>query len=181
MDQDGAVSLVPITDGTRQVLANLMQLYVHDWSEWLPLDLDVEGRFAVPPLDAYFREADHHAFLIESEGKLVGFALVVGRSRLTGTPGVHDVAEFFVVRGHRRRGVGAAAAAALFARFEGPWEVRQRHENEAATAFWRRAIGRFTGGPYEETRWTGERWSGIVQRFSSGGAARSRPGREAPP
>jgi predicted acetyltransferase len=161
------VSLVPVRPPSRPALANLMQLYVHDWSELLPLDLDAEGRFASPPLDAYFRERDHHAFFIESDGKLAGFALVVARSRLTGAPGVHDVAEFFVARGYRRRGVGVSAAAALFARLAGDWEVRQRDENQAATAFWRRAIGQFTGGRYDEIRWTDERWTGIVHRFRS--------------
>lgn len=166
------VSLVPVLPPSRAALENLMQLYVHDWSEILPLELDAEGRFAAPPLDAYFGERDHHPFFIESAGKLAGFALVVARSRLTGAAGIHDVAEFFIVRGHRRRGVGAAAAAALFARFEGPWEVRQRDENEAATAFWRRAIGRFTGGRYEEIRWADGRWTGIVHRFRADGSGR---------
>ena len=161
------VSLVPVLPPSRATLDNLMQLYVHDWSELLPLELDAQGRFASPPLDAYFREPDHHAFFIESQGNLAGFALVAARSRLTGAPDVRDVAEFFVARGHRRRGVGVAAAAALFARFEGAWEVRQRDENRAATAFWRRAIERFTGGRYEEIRWANERWTGIVHRFRS--------------
>lgn len=165
MDRSGPVSLVPVTAARRPALDNLMQLYVHDWSELLPLDLDAAGRFAVPPLDAYFREPDHHALFIESGGHLAGFALVVARSRLTGAPGVHDMAEFFVIRRYRRRGVGLAAAAAVFARFEGPWEVRQRDENAGATAFWRRAIGELTGGRYQETRWADERWAGIVHRF----------------
>src|ERR1041385_8850978 len=105
MDHPGTLSLRPVTATARAALANLMQLYAHDWSELLPLELDAEGRFQAPPLDAYFREPDHHPFFIESDGKLAGFALVVARSRLTDTPGVHDVAEFFVARGHRRRGV----------------------------------------------------------------------------
>lgn len=170
------VSLTPVVAATRPALENLMQLYVHDWSELLPLDLDSQGRFAAPPLDAYFVEPDHHALFIQDDGKLAGFALVVARSRLTGTPGVHDMAEFFVTRGRRRRGVGAAAAAAVFARFAGAWEVRQRDENEVATAFWRRAIARFTGGRYQETRWSDERWTGIVHRFSSDAARRGSGG-----
>ena len=176
------VSLVPVLPPSRPALANLMQLYVHDWSEILPLELEADGRFAAPPLDAYFREPDHRAFFIESAGKLAGFALVVAHSRLTGAPGVHDVAEFFVARGYRRRGVGAAAASALFTRFEGPWEVRQRDENEAATAFWRRAIGRFTGGRFEELRWADERWTGVVHRFRAGPSRpRGDEGVEGPP
>jgi predicted acetyltransferase len=50
------------------------------------------------------------------------------------------VAEFFVVRGARRRGVGTRAAHAVFGRFPGAWEVRVRKENVAAMAFWARAM-----------------------------------------
>ena len=170
------VTLVPITAASRSALENLMQLYVHDWSELVPLELEADGRFVTPPLDAYFREPDHHPFFIDSHGKLAGFALVIARSRLSSTPGVHDMAEFFIARGHRRRGVGQEAAAAVFGRFEGRWEVRQRDENPAATAFWRRTIGRFTDGRYEETRWADERWTGIVHRFEARPAPASAKG-----
>jgi predicted acetyltransferase len=68
----------------------------------------------------------------------------------------------------RRTGVGAAAACAAFDCLRGPWEVRQRDENPAATAFWRRVIGDYTRGSYDERRWDGPEWTGLVQTFSSG-------------
>jgi len=163
------VSLVPVTQPSRVALDNLMQLYVHDWSELLSLDVGPDGRFGAPSLDPYFREDDHHPFLIEVDGHLAGFVLVVARSRITGTVGVHDMAEFFVLRRYRRQGVGLAAAAAAFARFAGRWEVRQRDENVAATSFWRRAIDHFTAGCFQEDRRSDEHWTGLVQTFSSPG------------
>jgi hypothetical protein len=39
--------------------------------------------------------------------------------------------------------------------------------NPAATAFWGRAIDRFTGGDYVETLFDDARWRGPVQRFDS--------------
>jgi predicted acetyltransferase len=66
-----------------------------------------------------------------------------------------------------RSNEGRAAAFAAFDRFEGPWEVRQRTENPEATAFWRRAIGEYTGGDYEETRSHRPEWSEVVQTFST--------------
>ena len=163
------VSLVPITPHERATLTNLMQLYVYDWSEMLPLEVDAEGRFAHPPLETYLdgKNAEHHGFLLEVEGKLAGFALVVARSRLTGEPGVFDVAEFFILRRYRRRGLGLRAADALFSRFEGRWEIRQRDENVSATAFWRRAVSSFTEGRYQESRWDDARFRGVVQSFST--------------
>jgi len=163
------VSLISVTQASRVALDNLMQLYVHDWSELLPMDVGADGRFPTPALDPYFREDDHHAFMIEADEQVAGFVLVVSRSRITGTAGVHDMAEFFVLRRYRRQGVGLAAAAAAFARFAGPWEVRQRDENVAAIAFWRRAIDRFAAGCFQEARQDDERWTGLVQTFSSAG------------
>lgn len=145
-----------------------MQLYAYDFSEILALDVGDDGRFRTPPLDVYFRDPKAHAFLFRIEEKLAGFALVQERSRLTGEEGVRDVAEMFVMRRHRRRGVGEQAAEWLFDRFGGRWEVRQKAENQAATAFWRRVIGRRTGGRFEEVAWDDERWRGPVQRFGSG-------------
>jgi hypothetical protein len=48
--------------------------------------------------------------------------------------------------------------------------VREKTENLAATAFWRRVIGRYTGGRFEEVVLDDERWRGPVQRLDSSAA-----------
>ena len=153
--------------GDHDRLTALFGLYVYDFSEILGLDVGEDGRFDVPALERWWTEPGRHAFLIRVDAKLAGFALVAERSRLTDREGVHDMAEFFVVRRHRRRGVGVHAAHSLFDRFRGPWEVRQRPENVEATAFWRRVVARYTGGRFEDLVWDDERWRGPVQRFDS--------------
>jgi predicted acetyltransferase len=161
------ISLDPARKDERLVLDNLFQLYTYDWSERLPLDVGDDGRFDGYPLDAYWRDDWRHPFLIRVDGKPAGFALVSARSRLTGTAGVSDMAEFFVMRRYRRKGVGFAAASAVFDRFKGPWEVRQRPDNADATSFWRRVIARYTNGSYQEDVWNDASWTGPVQRFST--------------
>jgi len=161
------ISLDPAAPEESATLGNLMQLYVYDWSELGGLDVGADGRFADTPLDAWWSEDWRHPFLLRVDGKLAGFALVAARSCLSGAAGVHDMAEFFVMRGYRRRGAGLAAACAAFDRFPGRWEIRQREVNVAATAFWRRVVARYTGGRYQEVRWDDESWTGPVQRFST--------------
>lgn len=161
------IALDPASKPERPVLDNLMQLYIYDWSELRPLDVGDDGRFADYPLDAYWEDGWRHPLLLRVGGRLAGFALVSERSRLTGAPGVFDMAEFFVMRRFRRKGVGRAAASAAFDRFKGPWEIRQQDENTAATAFWRSAIARYTGGSYREVRWDDPAWTGPVQMFTS--------------
>ena len=58
--------------------------------------------------------------------------------------------EFFVLRALRGRGIGRAAALALFRSFPGRWEVEEMRRNEPAVRFWRRVIGEYTRGAFEE-------------------------------
>ncbi len=167
-------SIAPVSAAKRTILANLLQLYLYDWSELgrgtpgaLPArfaHVGDDGRFAEYPLDPYFLEVGNHPLFIRHEEQLAGFALVrTQRGRLGGGE-IFDMAEFFILRTYRRLGVGLAAARLVFDRFEGPWEVRQRHGNEGATAFWRRAIEVHTGGDFVEVI-DGPAWKGTMQRF----------------
>ena len=123
------IALIPATKAERPALDNLMQLYIYDSSELRLLDVADDGRFPDYPLDAYWEDAGRHPLLLRVDGRLAGFALVSEGSRLTGAPGVFDMAEFFVMRRFRRKGVGLAAASAAFDRFKGPWEIRQHDES----------------------------------------------------
>jgi predicted acetyltransferase len=134
-----AVTLSPIARAQSEVLTNVLELYVHDFSEHVSVPLKPSGRFELPLEESWWTCVDHHPFLIYSAGKLAGFALVRRGSRVSGDADAMDVAEFFVLRGLRRRRVGLAAAQALFARFPGRWEIRVRQSNRAAQSFWARA------------------------------------------
>jgi predicted acetyltransferase len=147
------VEVVAANAGDESILRNLLELYLHDFSEMTGADVDAHGLFGYRWLDSYWTEPDRHPFLIRADGRLAGFALV-----RSGTP--HDMAEFFVLRKYRRSGVGLLAARAVFAAFPGEWQVREMTANTGATAFWRTAI------PVPFTEETVE--MGPVQRFRLG-------------
>jgi predicted acetyltransferase len=148
-------------------LRNLMQLYAHDFSEVLPLEVDEMGRFEEYALDAYWQDARRAPFLVRTDERLAGFALVGRGSRLSDDRDVWDMAEFFVLRRYRRARVGTSAAHEIFAAHEGLWEVRERAANGAAIAFWRTTIGAYTAGRFTEELRDDDRWRGPVQRFTS--------------
>ena len=162
-----SASLVPAERTDLPLLENLFQFYYYDFTELLGGHVGADGRFSPPALDVYWQDSWRHPFLVRVDEHLAGFALVHHRSRITGDTGTWDVAEFFVMRQHRRRGVGSFAALELFERFRGPWEVRQIRANVAATHFWRAVIARHTGGRYREMTYDDERWRGPVQWFDN--------------
>ena len=126
----------------------------------LPLTLKPDGRFGYPGLSRYWQDESRHPFLVTVDGHLAGFALVARGSRVSGDPRVWDMAEFFILRGYRKRGVGAAVAQDLWRRFPGAWEVRVVENNGAARAFWSAAIPRFASSKTAES-WAelyGKRW-----------------------
>jgi predicted acetyltransferase len=114
----------PIIAEDRPVVERVWQLYRHDLSEFrgehdpsglrgtLPLE---DGTFNARGLLPYLQEnADRAAYLFRIGARPVGFALTCG---LTSEPRL--VAEFFVVRGARRPGVGRAAVQKLLALYPG--------------------------------------------------------------
>jgi predicted acetyltransferase len=127
------VELAAATLEDKSVVRHLLELYVHDFSEFTAEDVDEHGLFGYPDLDQYWTQPDRHPFLIRAGGHIAGLAFV-----RSGQP--HDMAEFFILRKYRGRGVGVQAAQRVFAMFPGDWQVRQLAANTAATAFWRIAI-----------------------------------------
>jgi predicted acetyltransferase len=163
------VRVVEAKRSDQDTLRNLFQLYAYDFSDVLPLEVGDTGRFEEEPLGAYWQDPWRRPFLLRVDERLAGFALVHRKSRLSAADDVWDMAEFFVLRRHRRGGVGTLAARSIFAAHAGRWEVRQRNENGAATAFWRKAISLYTSGRFTEELVDDERWRGPVQRFASAG------------
>ncbi len=139
------VALEPIPRARATVLDNLVELYAHDFSEYVPLEIKSSGLFDVSLGDVWWTRDDHFPFFIHAGGSLAGFALARRGSRITNATDVMDVAEFFVLRGLRRKNVGATAARALFAKFPGPWEVRVQESNPPALRFWSRAVAASAG------------------------------------
>ncbi len=144
---DAAVTLEPVTRESASILENLFELYAYEFSEHMPLRIKASGRFEVRPGDAWWTAADHFGYLLKLGDELAGFALVRTGSRVTEKPDVMDVAEFFVLRGVRRRGIGMSAAHALFGTFPRAWEIRVRRTNVAALEFWSQAAAAWVRHP----------------------------------
>ena len=158
MTDSDDVSLESASAADAPLLENLLELYVHDLSDVFDLEPGPDGRFGYDKLRLYWSDPEHrHAFLIRHGERLAGFALVTHGSPATDDPDDLDVAEFFVLRAHRRFGVGKRAAMLLWNRLPGRWVVRVAEGNVSALRFWENAIREFTGGDYRTSEHAGDR------------------------
>ncbi|MDP9366346.1 MAG: GNAT family N-acetyltransferase [Chloroflexota bacterium] len=164
-DDRAAWTLTPLAEEERPLQMRLVELHLHDLSEVAGRDVGDDGRFVeTDSYDRYGAGAGHHALLLQVAGRPAGFVLVDERGLLPRGDDRRFVAEFFVVRAHRSRGVGSAVARAVFDRYPGRWQVLQMAENTAAQTFWRRVVSAYTGGRYAE-RWMPN--GDIVQAFDT--------------
>jgi predicted acetyltransferase len=127
------VTLTRVPAEDKVVLANLLQLYLHDLSQFIPLELTAHGTFVYPYLDLYFREPEREAYFAAADGRLAGFTLAHREKSWT-------VAEFFITRRHRRQGIGKEVAKNLFTLHPGTWTLTTAHGNKPAETFWRTLI-----------------------------------------
>lgn len=142
------IELKPIAYADKLILRNLMELYRHDYSEYDGADVNEHGRFEYRYIDNYWTEEGRAPYFVTVDDKLAGFALT--REWVADDGGqIRSLAEYFVMRKYRRKGVGSEAARALFAMLPGRWQVGQEWCNKPARAFWLRVIDDCTGGKYE--------------------------------
>ncbi|NGZ74536.1 GNAT family N-acetyltransferase [Saccharibacillus alkalitolerans] len=149
MEPNVELELVP--EQRRAVIENLLQFYLYDFTLYLDIAADENGKFPdYPDLDEFWSRPDcKFPFLIRANGEPAGLALVE-RNDENGRKPSYYMVEFFVLHKFRRRGVGARAAVMLFDRFKGRWKVTQLKNNEPAQRFWRQVIGTYTVGSYKE-------------------------------
>lgn len=106
----------------------------------------------------WFADPAVFPLVIAQASALVGFALVA-RSSPAAAPASrasYRMAEFFVTRANRGRGVGRGAVQLILDRFAGRWEIVEYLRNPGAVRFWRRVVASYTQGRFEERIVNGE-------------------------
>lgn len=161
-----------IVDAEREqdrILENLLEHYFHDLAEWFKFDSAPSGKY-VESTAAYWGEG-HKVYLLYAENIPVGFGLVGPADKWLPDVNARDMEEFFIVRRHRRSGLGQAFATDIWRMHPGPWLVRVFQPNEPALPFWRNAVAEFSNGDFAEEKRekNGSTWSFF--RFESHGAS----------
>jgi predicted acetyltransferase len=139
------IEVTPALAEQQPILANLLELYAHDFSELHEIRIGADGKFGYDSLPLYWSDPGRYPFLVWTDGKLAGLVLVKRGSQVSGNQDVMDIAEFFVLRPYRKQGIGTHVAHHIWRRFPGLREVRVMQSNVAACKFWSCAISSFVG------------------------------------
>lgn len=160
------IGLKKVTEDDKPVLARLMELYRYDLSVYDGSMPNRHGLFGYRWLDSYWTEKKRFPFFIFADGKIAGFALVNDFCRLCEPGEALSIAEFFVLAGLRRRGIGREAAVKLFRMFPGKWEVVQHRENTPSMDFWESVVYDLTRGQYRKLEAETDDWTGQALIFT---------------
>lgn len=149
--------LVQASREYKEAIKNLMQFYMYDFSEYVECDVGEDGLFAAyAGLEDYWKEENHKfPYIVKKDEKYVGFILV--RFIETGKRNYFSIAEFFIMKKYRRKGIGIAVAQQVFNLHKGQWEVYQKENNQPAQQFWNKVITEYTKGQFEERLESGRR------------------------
>lgn len=130
----GLVDLHEATLAEADLIGALVDDYLRELTAHREVPVGATDIRSYTHLDSYWTDPGRHAFLIRSEGRVVGFALI--RDPTSTGSDASQVAEFYIEPGSRRRGIGRAAAYAIWQLLPGPWELQVHAQNSAALEFW---------------------------------------------
>ncbi|NLV90768.1 MAG: GNAT family N-acetyltransferase [Tenericutes bacterium] len=94
----------------------MFQLYLHDITASLPMDLNEHGLFEYNEIDFYFNgDENHHAFFVKVDGKYAGFVLIDDNFMvLNKEKGNYNFLEMFILNAYKNKGIGKEVAIKIF-------------------------------------------------------------------
>ncbi len=143
------ITIEPILIEQKSVFIQMMELYNYDFSEFSDDDINEYGYFGYSRIDDYWNDEDRYPFFIRVDGKLSGLVLVRSCCEYIDLSEPHNIAEFFIMKKYRRRGIGKQVAKKIFDMFTGGWEVSIWANNLPAQKFWKQIINEYTNGKYD--------------------------------
>ncbi|MBU1662408.1 MAG: GNAT family N-acetyltransferase [Chloroflexi bacterium] len=161
------IELIEVKETDKSVLRQLIELYAYDFSEYDQADVNEHGFYGYKYFDHYWTEEARHPFFIKVDEKLAGFVLINDYCYVLKDIGAKSIAEFFVMRKYRRKGVGRAVAFQVFDKFPGKWEVIQHEDNEPSKHFWETLIGEYTTENFKIEEVETELWKGQALVFDN--------------
>ncbi|MDZ5472178.1 GNAT family N-acetyltransferase [Bacillus sp. 31A1R] len=141
------MELVAVQSEKKSVLANLLEYYVYEFSPYLHIDVNEEGKYGFDKVEEYVESEQYSSYFIMVENQYAGFVIV--KIEKDG-PFNYSIEQFFVLNRYNGKGIGKKAAIEIFNRYRGKWQITQTETNYHAQAFWRGVIKGYTKNEFIE-------------------------------
>lgn len=142
------IQLIPVSLDEHPILQNLGRFYVYDMTEYMGWEVPNDGLFECIDFLKYWQTPDAFPFLIRYENEWAGFVIVDKKG--SDTTINYNMAQFFILRKFKHKGVGCYVASQCFDQFNGTWEVMVLPGNKGAYQFWHSVISQYSHHHYTE-------------------------------
>lgn len=123
------ISLYKAGINDKALLDNLLQLYLHDLSEYIQIEVGPTGKYEQNISSKYVSSFDRSAYIVHAEYHIIGFVLVEPKGDAL------KVRDLFVLNMWRGKGVGSAIVETLLGQGK-PLVCNFHSKNELAKFFW---------------------------------------------
>ncbi len=124
-----SISLYKVGLNDKNLLDNLLQLYLYDLSEFVPIKINPQGKYDQSMSPKYVSSFDRAAYIIHSGTEIMGFVLVEPYGEYL------KINDLFVLNMWRGKGVGSVVVNILLKRGK-PLLCEYHTKNELAKFFW---------------------------------------------
>ncbi len=140
------VTLVPALLDDYPIIQNMGRFYVYDMSEYMRDEagwqMPENGLYECIDFKKYWQTDDAFPFLIRYKGELAGFVIVDKKGSDDKID--YNMAQFYIIRKFKGKGLGKFVAYHCFDTFKGMWEVMVMPHNTGAYQFWKKTITSYT-------------------------------------
>lgn len=146
------IKLIPASILDYPTIQNMGRFYVYDMSEYMENDPDwampENGLYECIDFKKYWETEEAFPFLIRYKNELAGFVIIDKK----GSDQTIDfnIAQFFILRKFKNKGIGRYVAHQCFNKFHGTWEVMVMPGNKGAYLFWKSIITDYCGNNFSE-------------------------------
>ncbi|MBA3660946.1 MAG: GNAT family N-acetyltransferase [Gammaproteobacteria bacterium] len=146
------IELIPATLADYSVIQNMGRFYVYDMSEYMGYEagweIPEDGLFECIDFKKYWQDEKSFPFIVRYKNEIAGFVIVDKKGSRVDID--FNMAQFFILRKFKHKGLGRYVAQQAFKKFPGTWEVMVMPGNEGAYRFWRSTIKNFTQNHFTE-------------------------------
>lgn len=133
----------------REILANLLEKYNYEFSQYDDRDVNKLGLYGYKYLDYYWTENNRWAYFIEADDKLAGFIMVNDYPEVAEEKTDYSISEFFIMHKYRRKGIGKESLYKVLNLHHGKWQLKRHPHNIGSVHFWNNVINEYTNGNYK--------------------------------